>query len=724
MTNRIGVQYPSPSTAFYLAADHIASDNVNGRWLVRFYLSANNGSQGNSGSQYSGPGVQVGRFDGIEFGRHTGNPFLPGGYAVNQQRWNDGPWDVWINGSSAWNMPLSMTLQYGGVNATSTGSILLPTIATNPSQPAAPTASEVTTTSMRLSWSIPAANGAAIDQMLLRRSINPDLSTPYDDYTFPPGTTSAVITGMTPGATYYWAVFARNSVGYSQRSNVLTQATLPASAPGLVVTPSISGTSASAQLTPPGGATGVTKYTIQRRAFGTTAPVTSIEGTSSPILIPGLTPGASYEYRASAWFGEYQSTWSAWTASVQPNPNVDPGAYFDGNTPDTPALDYGWTSTVGKSTSTATGLVPTGWRTFVQSVGTSGATGAVFRAVGGFQGSWAARASFFTDATGYGFLFGTADTPTSALADVEANALYFGSVHAWPSKAKNLRAVIRWYTAAGVYISSTPGSYQVVQAGGFTRLVASGVAPATAAKASVHTEDAAATGTALWRGGDWLHLDAAMVSLQSLFPYFDGDTADGGGFIYDWLGAPNATASIRLPAAVDESDPLVDPDCPPIPGAPQPPQIDEECIDEVGTWRRYWAIIPETEVYDWLSVVPTTRITTGGYEARQVRVRYYPNPDDLTPSEASALVAESEQVITYMPPNTVFTLDGVSESAWASVAGGPDRPTDHLLRGTTGAPPVWPVLSCGGSYLISFDVPLEAPEGNISVGVSLTTRTT
>lgn len=722
MTDRIGASYSSPATSFYLAADHIASDNVNGRWLVRFYLRAVNGPGGSTGSQYNGAGAQVGYYNGNEFGRHSGNPFLPSGVPNGGTRWNDGPWDIWVNGRSAWNMPLSMLAQYGNVNSWSGGSIYLPTLASAPSNPGTPTYSEVAPTSMRVSWVLPYDGGSPLDAMLLRQSADPNFSS-YTDIILAGNATTTLVEGLTPATTYYFRIFARNAVGYSNYSSS-SQATVPATAPGMSVMPSISGTNATVSLTPPGGATGVTKYAVERRRFGTTAPVTSVENATSPILITGLTPGVSYEYRARAFFGAYESPWTAWGAYVQPNPNTDPGGYFDGSTPSTPALTYAWGGTVGKSISTASGLIPTGWRTFAQSATVSGGGGQAFRAAGGFAGSFAARAVFFTDATAYGFAFGTADSPVGTRAAVEAGATYFGSIYVWPSKVKQLRAVVRWYNAAGTFLSSTPGVSQLAAAGVFTRLSASGAAPATAASASIVVEDVAATGTALWQGGDWLHLDAAMVSLQQLFPYFDGNTADADGFAYEWLGAENASASMRTSVPGTGVDPLLDPDCPPIPGAPQPPPIDDTCIDEVGTWRRYWAVIPESEVFDWLSVVPTTRITTGAYAARQVRVRYYPNPDGLVPEQALDLPPESEQIITYMPPDTVFTLDGVSESAWASVSGGEDRPTEHLLRGTNNAPPVWPVLSCGGSYLISFDVPLDAPEGNISVGVSLTTRMT
>lgn len=98
--------------------------------------------------------------------------------------------------------------------------------ATVPATPGTPTVSEIGTDSMRLSWGIPSNGGAGIDQMLLRRYANADGSGPYVDYPQGGGATSAVVSGLTPGAPYYWAVYAHNRVGYSGRSGLRGTRTL------------------------------------------------------------------------------------------------------------------------------------------------------------------------------------------------------------------------------------------------------------------------------------------------------------------------------------------------------------------------------------------------------------------------------------------------------------------------------------------------------------------
>ncbi|AWN04659.1 minor tail protein [Microbacterium phage Squash] len=585
-----------------------------------------------------------------------------------------------------------------------------------PAAPNTPSATNITPVSMTLSWTKPFDyGGRLITQMVLRYA---PVSNPSDmtDVVVGANTTTATVSSLTPGTAYQWRVLARNSVGLSVPSSARTQSTLPAGAPGLTVTAAVSGVSSSAAITPPGGASGFTKFTLQRRRAGTTTPIATLESATSPIVTSGLTPGVRYEYRASAWYGEYQSPWTNWVGVTQPNPNTDPGSYFDGATPNTPIVAYNWTGTAGLSTTEATGVIPTGWRTFAQSA-YQGGTGAVFRASGGARGAYCARAVFFTDANAAGLQFGTL-----AGAEVGENVDYVGSIYAWPSKSQRLRAVIRWETAGGTYISASTGTVSVVPTDRWTRLTVSATSPVGARRAAIVIQDVVGDGWSLWVGGDWLQADAAMISAQSLYPYFDGDTPDSTQFSYEWVGAAKASASLRREVEQAEFDPLLDPDCPVVPVAPEAPNIITSCIDDIGTWRRYWAAIPEEEVFDWLDVVPTLTITTATAAARQVRIRFYQNPDNLAPQDALGLTYESEQVITYIPPRTVITLDGVSESVWASVNGAAEASADHLLVGTGGVPASWPVLSCGSAYLVSFDVPLDAPDGNVVIGAALTTR--
>ncbi len=139
MTVRVSSIEVSPSTAFYLEADLLSQSVANNTSTVRCYLRANNGPSGNSSSWYGSSGTQTGQVDGVgTFAVHSGNPFLPSGYAQNAQRWMDGPYDVVVPHNADGTAPANlgggnrgvivrMLLSYS-VSRNLTGSVVLPTI--------------------------------------------------------------------------------------------------------------------------------------------------------------------------------------------------------------------------------------------------------------------------------------------------------------------------------------------------------------------------------------------------------------------------------------------------------------------------------------------------------------------------------------------------------------------------------------------------------------------
>lgn len=591
----------------------------------------------------------------------------------------------------------------------------------------APTVSNVGTDRMTLSWNIPDNRGSAIDAMLLRRYPTADTSVGgYTDYPLAANATSHTPTGLNPATTYYWVVYARNGVGYSAQSGKTAGTTLPATPPPFTVEPSLSGLQAVVTLTPPSGSTGVTGYDVEYRPVGATDAQTTT-GTS-PRTVTGLTPGTSYQWRARAKYGSVNSPWSDWVTYFQPNPNTNPGQYFDGTTADTADIDYQWTSTVNNSVSQAVGKKVTGWRDFAAAATSSGGTGAQYRvtgAVGKYPGGQAAgdfacRYAFFRDATAANFRAGT-ENSAQGRAEVSEGGVYFGSIYARPSRSQRLAAGITWIDGATNAVVRVLGPAQIVPAGQTVQLLASGVAPSDGF-ATVEAVDVNGDGWSLWKGGDTITVDAAMITVGAQYPYFDGSTPDSGQYDYAWLGAPHASVSTRTTLAADAVDPLADPDCPAPPSPPGPPAISDDCITEVGVWRRYWVQIAQPEVAEWVATIPTLTIETGTQAAREVRIRYYENPDETPPSAFTPGDFVAEQIIRYIPPSTTMILDGVSERARASVGGGEYTPADHLVYGTGGAPATWPVLECGQGFLVSLDVPLDAQLGNLTTDLSLTRR--
>lgn len=589
-------------------------------------------------------------------------------------------------------------------------------VATVPPAPSnnAGTPDQVTASGMRYQFSSTGDGGSGIIRWEYQVSPNSNFSGAGIGYS----SGTIVHNDLTPSTTYYWRSRGVNAVGTGPWSAVVSRATLAATAPSLTVTPTLSGTQATLQ-----GASAdmtiVDTWVVERRVQGTTTPVTTVSSATNPFTVTGLAPGTVYEWRISAKRGTYQSPWSTWQAMQQPNPNTTPGQFFDGDTPDTIDVDYGWTGVAGKSTAVARMSSLLGWQVAPD---VSGATAVLARSSGGNTRTYAARMIVQSDSTAPGLMM---QATTVGRSEVAEGGVYYGSAFVrLPARSQRLAIRLGWVNAAGVTISQVTGTGDVVAAGGgWTRIILSAVtAPAGAVKAWLAVLDVAGAGWSAWLGGDVLMVDDAMVALGS-YDYFDGATPDTLDAIYEWEGGDDASASSRTPVAGTGLDPLADPDCPAPPLAPRPPQIVDACIDDITSWRRYWAIVPKELISKWIAQVPTITLTTGAVATRQARVRFYENPNELPPDQFTDTTNwSSEQVVTYIPPTGIFTIDGVSQRARAQVGTSGSLPADHLLLGSGGVPVSWPLLRCNMGYLMSVDVPLDAPSGNLQVAVSLTAR--
>lgn len=621
-------------------------------------------------------------------------------------------WTGWYNHNAAGNLTIGASFSHGGdifgIASGSNGSIVINRIPKAPGKPPKPVLSSVSTTAINFTIGAPPDNGgAAISTYNLQASLNASFTSIARSWNSK--TTAQTASPLDPGTPYWIRYRAVNSVGAGPYSDALQASTLPAVPPGMTVEPSISGTSTTITLTPPSGVSSVTEYVVERRAPGG-GPATVFRG-ASPIVIQPVAPGTSYEYRASAMIGTYQTPWTDWVLRSQPQPNTNPGDYFDGSTPSTDDVTYSWSGAANNSASVAMAMEPLGWFT-------SDGIGTVSRVTGGRTGPYAARVTFFAD-TVAPFFCGSG--PFTAA----EGGVYWGSIYVSPSRSQRMAAAIRWMDSDGFLIGATAvGDPVIVPAAPdeMVRLVTQSTAPPGAVSGAVGWIDVTGDGWSPWLGGETVLADDAMASVGVLYPWFSGDTADTAEWEYSWLGTPNASVSMATALDPEDVDLLADPDCPPVPAPPGAPPIVDDCIDTVGSWRRYWAIIPQDLVSSWLDIVPTLTLATGALPARQVRIRTWRNPDSLDPASYPAAEWESEQIVSYMPADTVLTLDGVAQRVWAEVAGGQPIGADRLLYGTGGGPASWPVISCGTAYLISFDVPLDAPEGNLATQVALTTR--
>lgn len=216
----------APTTDYYMEADWVAQNHAGNYSTAYFWVKAVN--RGSTSSFDNNQGSQVWQMDGITYAGHYGT--MPSGVPNGGTRWYDGPWGVDVgHDGEGWGADRNIRQIISGWFSFN-DVVVLPAparIAKPPSTPGTPVASEVLPQSMRLSWSASADNrGSAIDHYLLRRYETADGTGSYTDSVA--NNLSRVISGLTPGKTYSWRVYAHNgsSAGYSPASGLLVAATM------------------------------------------------------------------------------------------------------------------------------------------------------------------------------------------------------------------------------------------------------------------------------------------------------------------------------------------------------------------------------------------------------------------------------------------------------------------------------------------------------------------
>jgi hypothetical protein len=117
------------------------------------------------------------------------------------------------------------------------------------------------------------------------------------------------------------------------------------------------------------------------------------------------------------------------------------------------------------------------------------------------------------------------------------------------STSLNGRADIRWYTDAGVTISTSNGTSSSVTSTGWSRKSVTATAPANAAFAVVFSTFV--YGGANNTGFRYYATALQMETAATASAWFSGDTTDDLTYLYEWEGIPNESRSIRYNNVMD-----------------------------------------------------------------------------------------------------------------------------------------------------------------------------
>lgn len=149
-------------------------------------------------------------------------------------------------------------------------------------------------------------------------------------------------------------------------------------------------------------------------------------------------------------------------------------------------------------------------------------------------------------------------------------------------------------------------------------------------------------------------------------------------------------------------DPLYDPLCLPLIEPPAPPNIPLGCFELPSSWQRKQVQIPASLVPDWGQVVPIVRVAGPSADLRGIRIRFYPDADGDGDTADDPCNFTGDMLISWLPANSILTLDGVQEEVLI-VHQGRLRRADSLVFGSDSKPFTWPSLSCGHAHLMTVD---------------------
>lgn len=153
-------------------------------------------------------------------------------------------------------------------------------------------------------------------------------------------------------------------------------------------------------------------------------------------------------------------------------------------------------------------------------------------------------------------------------------------------------------------------------------------------------------------------------------------------------------------------NPLYDPLCAAAITPPTPPNVPLGCWDpptEGVEFARTLVTIPATNFETFTEMLPVITLTTAEDATRDIRFRFYPDPEgDLDPS-ADPCGFVSDIVLSFMPAGTLV-IDSSYEQVHITTTGGNTRRADSLVFATDQRPITWPVLDCGVQYLLTIDV--------------------
>lgn len=190
--------------------------------------------------------------------------------------------------------------------------------------------------------------------------------------------------------------------------------------------------------------------------------------------------------------------------------------------------------------------------------------------------------------------------------------------------------------------------------------------------------------------------------MEAQVPWADGVT----GGTFDAEGAVYEEAPCPEPLYTPVYDPL----CPAILPPPPAPDVPLGCYVPPQNWHRRQITIPEQYIPLWGDVLPIIQVHARTAEVRNMRMRFYSDVDNTGDPNSDPCSYCGDIVFSYIPYGSTLVFDGAEQEVYVQGQGNARRRADSLVFRTDGKPFDWPVLTCGFSYIVTFDLPqTQAP---------------
>ncbi len=343
-----------------------------------------------------------------------------------------------------------------------------------------------------------------------------------------------------------------------------------------------------------------------------------------------------------------------------------------------------------------------GWESLVAG-GTRARTTTNAHTAGNWTVTWT-RTSVGSTALLGGFRrIGAAGSTTGTLPAVNAGRMVQVAVWCRPTAAARKFELY----ATGVQADGTSvgraliGTIASVPSNTWRRITGTYVPPPGSVRLDVEVRCLTTNGALAPNGSAFAISDVLIEQSTVLAGYFDGNIPDTPNTTFAWtgtVGSSTSTSNTLVTVA------LIDPDCPPPPAAPRPPVIDESCIDPLTSYKRFTVTIPRETVPTWTELVPILNVRALGEDLRQLRVRFYNNPQGVPVESLEPCAFDGEFIVSYLPVNSTMSIDGIGQTITVAGDDGGVQQAAHLLYGSGGGPVVWPALTCGDQYDVVVDV--------------------